>query len=115
MPIHEENLIRPENLKTHENLVIDGIDVSGHWSTFIEPRVVTDYNEKMEEEIAALPGGENIHPEEIENVLLDLPDVRQAVVVSVADSKYGQRPAAIVDVDELDERRYREYLERFLP
>ena len=61
MPIHEKSLIRPENLKTHENLVIDGVDVSGHWSTFIESRVVTDYNEALEEEIAALPGGEHIH------------------------------------------------------
>src|SRR5690606_22992075 len=61
MPIHEKSLIRPENLKTHENLVIDGVNVSGHWSTFIEPRVVTDYNEDLEAEIAALPGGENIH------------------------------------------------------
>ena len=42
--IHEKSLIRPENLKTHEKLVIDGVDVSGHWSTFIESRVVTDYN-----------------------------------------------------------------------
>ena len=61
MPIHEEHLIRPENLTTHDNLVIDGIDVSGHWSTFIESRVVTDYNEALEEEIAALPGGEYLH------------------------------------------------------
>jgi heterodisulfide reductase subunit C len=61
MPIHEKSLIRPENLKTHEKLVLDGVDVSGHWSTFIEPRVVTDYNERLEEEIAALPGGEYIH------------------------------------------------------
>ncbi len=61
MPIHEEHLIRPENLKTHEDLVIDGIDVSGHWSTFIESRVVTDYNEALQDEIAALPGGEFIH------------------------------------------------------
>lgn len=61
MPIHEKSLIRPENLKTHDNLVIDGVNVSGHWSTFIEPRVVTDYNENLEAEIAALPGGENIH------------------------------------------------------
>jgi heterodisulfide reductase subunit C len=61
MAIHEKSLIRPENLKTHDKLVIDGVDVSGHWSTFIEPRVVTDYNEAMQEEIAALPGGENIH------------------------------------------------------
>ncbi len=61
MAIHEKNLIRPENIKTHDNLVIDGVDVSGHWSTFIETRVVTDYNEQLQEEIAALPGGEYIH------------------------------------------------------
>jgi len=61
MPIHEQSLIRPENLLSHDKLVIDGIDVSGHWSTFIEPRVVTDYNERLEDEIAALPGGELIH------------------------------------------------------
>ena len=61
MPIHEKSLIRPENLKTHESLTLDGVDVSGHWSTFIESRVVTDYNESLEEEIAALPGGEHIH------------------------------------------------------
>ncbi len=59
--IHEKSLIRPENLKTHDKLVIDGVDVSGHWSTFIAPRVVTDYNERLQDEIAALPGGENIH------------------------------------------------------
>jgi len=61
MPIHEKSLIRPENIQSHEKLVIDGVDVSGHWSTFIEPRVVTDYNERLEDEIAALPGGELIH------------------------------------------------------
>jgi heterodisulfide reductase subunit C len=61
MPIHEKSLIRPENLLTHEELEIDGVDVSGHWSTFIESRVVTDYNEAMEDEVRALPGGEQIH------------------------------------------------------
>ena len=61
MAIHEKSLIRPENLSTHDNLIIDGIDVSGDWSTFIHSRVVTDYNEALEEEIAALPGGEYIH------------------------------------------------------
>ena len=61
MPIHEKSLIRPENLVTHEHLELDGIDVSGHWSTFIESRAVTDYNESLQEEIAALPGGEYIH------------------------------------------------------
>lgn len=61
MPIHEKSLIRPENILSHEQLEVDGVDVSGHWSTFIQDRVVTDYNEAMEEEIAALPGGELIH------------------------------------------------------
>ncbi len=61
MPIHEKSLIRPENIIEQEHLEIDGVDVSGHWSTFIESRVVTDYNEALEEEIAALPGGEFIH------------------------------------------------------
>lgn len=61
MPIHDNTLIRPEDLKVQDNLVIDGIDVSGHWSTFIETRVVADYNEELQEEIASLPGGENIH------------------------------------------------------
>ena len=61
MPIHEKELIRPEDLRTHEQLTVDGVDVSGHWSTFIRSRVVTDYNEAMQEEVAALPGGEFIH------------------------------------------------------
>ena len=61
MPIHEKSLIRPENLKEHEELILDGVDVSGHWSTFIETRIVKDYNETLEDEIAALPGGEFIH------------------------------------------------------
>ncbi|MGI9388238.1 MAG: 4Fe-4S dicluster domain-containing protein [Methyloligellaceae bacterium] len=60
MPIHEKSLIREENIKTHDDLTIDGVDVSGHWSTFIEPRVVTDYNDNLQDEIEALPGGEHI-------------------------------------------------------
>ena len=61
MPIHEKSLIRPENLEVHDKLEIEGVDVSGHWSTFIESRVVADYNEDLQDEIAALPGGEFIH------------------------------------------------------
>ncbi len=61
MPIHEKHLIRPENIKSHDKLVMDGIDISGHWSTFIETRVVKDYNESLQDEIAALPGGEYVH------------------------------------------------------
>ncbi len=61
MPIHEKSLIRPENIVEHEELIIDGVDVSGHWSTFINSRAITDYNEEMQDEIAGLAGGEFIH------------------------------------------------------
>ena len=61
MPIHEKSLIRPEDLKVQEKLEVEGVDVSGHWSTFIESRVVTDYNEELQDEIEALPGGEYIN------------------------------------------------------
>jgi heterodisulfide reductase subunit C len=61
MPIHEKSLIRPENLRVQEKLEVEGVDVSGHWSTFIETRVVKDYNEELQDEIEALPGGEFIH------------------------------------------------------
>jgi heterodisulfide reductase subunit C len=61
MPIHEKSLIRPENLHVQEHKEVDGVDVSGHWSTFIETRVVKDYNEALQDEISALPGGEYIH------------------------------------------------------
>jgi heterodisulfide reductase subunit C len=61
MTIHEKSLIRTENLIQHDKLIIDGVDVSGDWSTFIAPRVITDYNEALEAEIAAMPGGQHIH------------------------------------------------------
>ena len=61
MPIHEKSLIRPENLHRQEKRTLQGVDVSGDWSTFIGTRVITDYNDHMQDEIAALPGGEYIH------------------------------------------------------
>lgn len=47
-----------------------------------------------------ISGGENIHPEEIEQRLTALPQVRQAVVRPVADAEFGQRPVAFVDQTE---------------
>ncbi|WP_139685519.1 o-succinylbenzoate--CoA ligase [Vibrio tasmaniensis] len=48
-----------------------------------------------------ISGGENIHCEEIEQALNQLPEVKQAFVVPVEDSEFGFRPIAIVDCDEL--------------
>jgi heterodisulfide reductase subunit C len=61
MPIHEKSLIAPEDLLTSDKLVIDGIDVSGHWNTMISPRTLTDYEPDFYETIRSLPGGENVH------------------------------------------------------
>ena len=41
-------------------------------------------------------GGENIQPEAIEKVLLEIPGIEQAVVVPVANLEYGHRPVAFV-------------------
>lgn len=61
MPIHETSLIDPKNLLTAEKLVVDGVDVSGHWNTKILPRTVADYDPAFGKTIGALPGGENVH------------------------------------------------------
>ena len=41
-------------------------------------------------------GGEKIHPEEVENVLMAHPDVSDAVVVGVPDERWGERVGAVV-------------------
>lgn len=43
-----------------------------------------------------ISGGENVHPEEVEALLLAMPDVEQAAVVDIPDAEYGARPIAFV-------------------
>lgn len=43
-----------------------------------------------------ISGGENIQPEEVEEALCRLEEVRDAVVVPVPDEAYGQRPVAFI-------------------
>lgn len=43
-----------------------------------------------------ISGGENIHPETIEQAICEHPSVVQAIVVPVPNEKYGERPVAFV-------------------
>ncbi len=61
MAIHEKSLIDPARLVTSEKLVVDGVDVSGHWNTMILPRTLRDYDADFEKVIQGYAGGENVH------------------------------------------------------
>ncbi|GAM70998.1 O-succinylbenzoic acid-CoA ligase [Vibrio sp. JCM 19236] len=51
-----------------------------------------------------ISGGENIHCEEIERVLLSHPDIEQAFIIPVEDVTFGHRPVAmILGPDELNQ------------
>lgn len=43
-----------------------------------------------------ISGGENIHPEEIERCLCDLPGVEAALVLAIDHHEYGKRPVALI-------------------
>lgn len=43
-----------------------------------------------------ISGGENIYPEEIEQVILKYPDIEQAFVFPISDKEFGNRPVAMV-------------------
>src|SRR5699024_12649975 len=55
-------------------------------------------------------GGENVYPTEIENILLNHPDIKEVAVVKQADEKYGHIPIAFVvlkeNVDKTDFELY---------
>ncbi|MEJ3743380.1 AMP-binding protein [Actinomycetes bacterium KLBMP 9797] len=61
-------------------------------------------------------GGENVFPSEVENLLADLPQVREVAVVGVPDPEYGQRLAAYLALhpgETLDADAVREYVRRY--
>jgi fatty-acyl-CoA synthase len=43
-----------------------------------------------------ISGSENIYPAEIENVLMDHPDILEVAVVGRADSRWGEVPVAVI-------------------
>jgi O-succinylbenzoic acid--CoA ligase len=62
--------------------------------------------------------GENIHPEGIEQELMDIDGVDFAIVVGVEDAEYGRRPVAFVrtvDGGKVDDERLRAVLRSSMP
>jgi hypothetical protein len=62
-----------------------------------------------------ISGGENIHPEEIERILLQFGKTEQAVVVAVQDAEFGARPVAFLKIGEnFSESKLQKFLEKRL-
>jgi len=60
-------------------------------------------------------GGENVYPSEVESLLAELPQVREAAVIGVPDEEYGQRLAAYLALHPggtLDPEAVREHVRR---
>ncbi len=57
-----------------------------------------------------ISGGENVHPQEIEQALMEAPGVARALVVPLADPEFGHRPVAFIAAERLDESALREFL-----
>jgi len=52
--------VRPENITEEKQLIVEGMDISGHWNRMFEQRVIWDYDVDALEKVAALPGGESL-------------------------------------------------------
>ena len=58
-------------------------------------------------------GGENVYPSTVEDVIAELPQVREVAVGGITDDEYGQRLAAWIvlnDGEHLDRDAVREYV-----
>ena len=60
-------------------------------------------------------GGENVQPEEIEEILCRLEGIDEAVVVPVPDEEFGARPVAFVKINDAEPRDLARELEPVLP
>jgi acyl-CoA synthetase (AMP-forming)/AMP-acid ligase II len=67
------------------------------------------------EDDMVISGGENVYPSGVEDVIAELPQIREVAVVGVPDREYGQRLAAWIVLypgEQLDGEAVREYVRR---
>ncbi|MHC4770966.1 MAG: o-succinylbenzoate--CoA ligase [Planctomycetota bacterium] len=100
----------------HENRVALPLDDDGFFATG-DIGYFDDGNRLYltgRKDLMFISGGENIHPEEIEQAIVQLESVEQAVVVPVEDARFGKRPVAFVKTKkgvEFDDARAKEVLQ----
>ncbi|GAA1949640.1 acyl-CoA synthetase [Amycolatopsis minnesotensis] len=90
--------------------IIDGLLSSGDVGHFDENGLL--FIDGRDDEMI-VSGGENVFPIEVENLLVERPDVLEAAVVGVQDDEFGQRLKAYVvlaDGVELDADEVRQYV-----
>ena len=59
-PLEEQKVIQ-DAVKEHKELVVDGMDISGHWNRMFGQRVIFDYSYENIEKVTGLPGGESLN------------------------------------------------------
>ncbi|GAA4553497.1 acyl-CoA synthetase [Amycolatopsis samaneae] len=90
--------------------IIDGLLSSGDVGHFDEDGLL--FIDGRDDEMI-VSGGENVYPIEVENLLVERPDVLEAAVIGVEDAEFGQRLKAFVvraEGAELDVDGVREYV-----
>lgn len=60
IPVKEQKVIQ-DQVKEIEHLVVDGMDISGHWNRMFGQRVIWDYSHDNMAKVADLPGGESLN------------------------------------------------------
>ncbi len=58
-PLDEQKVVQ-EAVKEHEHLVVEGMDISGHWNRMFGQRVIFDYSHENLAKVTDLPGGESL-------------------------------------------------------
>jgi fatty-acyl-CoA synthase len=81
------------NEKATAETIVDGWVHTGDIGMLDEKGYLTYVDRKKD---LIISGGLNISPMEIELVLQDLPGVTEVAVISVADEKFGETPAALI-------------------
>ncbi|MDX1733618.1 MAG: long-chain fatty acid--CoA ligase [Halioglobus sp.] len=73
--------------------IVDGWLHTGDIASWDEERFVT-IQDRMKDMI--ISGGENIYPAEVENVLLQHPDIADVAVIGQQSAKWGESPVAVI-------------------